>query len=110
MNPIQFLIIAFALWALTKTIIQFKKGALTLAWLLFWILFWAAAGVVAILPQTTDTLAQLVGVGRGADFVIYVSLIVLFYLVFRVYVKIEGVEREITELVRKLAIDEIKEE
>jgi small membrane protein len=110
MTGIQILIVAFALFAIVKTVWQFKQGALTIAWLLFWMLFWLLAGVVAVLPQTTDVLAQLVGVGRGADLVIYASLIVLFYLVFRMYVKIEDTEREITRLVRKLAIDDLDEE
>lgn len=78
-----------------------------MAWLLFWILFWGVAGIVAALPQTADEVARLVGVGRGADVVIYLSLVVVFYLIFRLYVKIEQVEGEITRLVRKLSIDEL---
>ncbi|KKW30984.1 MAG: hypothetical protein UY76_C0069G0003 [Candidatus Uhrbacteria bacterium GW2011_GWA2_52_8d] len=107
MSIIQMLIIVFALFAVTRTVLQFKKGAVSRHWLLFWILFWVGAGTVAVLPQTADTLARIVGVGRGADVVIYLSLIVIFYLIFRLYVKIEQVESEITRLVRKLAIDEL---
>lgn len=58
------------------------------------------------MPQTTDVIASKLGVGRGVDVVIYVSLMVLFYVVFRLFIKIEEVEREITTLVRKLAIDD----
>lgn len=65
------------------------------------------AGTVAALPQTADTLARIVGVGRGADVVIYFSLIVIFYLIFRLYVKIEQGEGEITRLVRKLSMDDL---
>ena len=36
----------------------------------------------------------------------YVSIIALFYAVFRLLVRIEDVEREITKLVRTLAIQE----
>lgn len=69
-------------------------------------MFWIIVGGVTLSPQTTDTIAKLVGVGRGVDFIIYISIISLFYLVFRMFVKIEDVEREITKLVRKLAIEE----
>lgn len=110
MSIIQMLIIVFALFAITRTVLQFKRGTLTLAWLLFWIVFWLVAGVVAALPHTADTVAQFVGVGRGADVVIYLSLIALFYLIFRLYVKIEQVEGEITRLVRTLALDNLEEE
>lgn len=110
MSVIQICIIVFAVFAITRTIFQFKKGTLTLMWLLFWTMFWSAAGLAAALPRTTDVLARLVGVGRGADVVIYFSLVALFYLIFRIYVKIEQVEGEITRLVRKLALDEALEE
>ncbi|TAL51340.1 DUF2304 family protein [Patescibacteria group bacterium] len=108
MSIIQVLIIVFALFAVTRTVLQFKKGAVSRRWLLFWMLFWLGAGTVAALPQTADSLARTVGVGRGADVVIYLSLIVIFYLIFRLYVKIEQVESEITGLVRKLTMDELE--
>lgn len=106
MTIIQFLLVVFALFAITKTFRQFKNGKLTLAFLFLWILFWAIVGVVVVLPQTTDTLARFVGVGRGVDAIMYVSIIALFYAVFRLLVRIEEVEREITKLVRTLAIQE----
>jgi small membrane protein len=107
MTVIQILIVVFALFAISRTVWQFKRGSLTIAWLLFWIVFWLVAATVAVLPQTTDTVARFVGVGRGADAVIYFSLVALFYLVFRTYVKIEKTENEITKLVRKLSLDEL---
>lgn len=110
MNVIQIFIIIFALFAITRAVFQFKKGTLTIAWLLFWSLFWVATGFVAIMPQTTDVVAQFFGVGRGADAVIYVALIGLFFLVFRMYVHIEAVEGEITQLVRKLALEDVKKD
>lgn len=110
MTIIQIFIIFFAVFAILRAVRQFHRGALTRTWLLFWILFWASALVVAALPQTTDVIAAFVGVGRGADVVIYVSLLALFYLVFRLYVKIEQVEGEITRLVRKLSLDDLDEE
>mgnify|MGYP001612476325 FL=1 len=109
MSMIQVLIIVFALFAITRTILQFKRGAVTRTWLLFWILFWLVAGIVAALPQTADAVARIVGVGRGADVVIYASLIAIFYLIFRLYVKIEQVESEITRLVRKLSLDDLED-
>jgi small membrane protein len=110
MSVIQILILVFALFAVVRAVMQFKNGALTIAWLFFWILFWAAAGFVAIMPQTTDVVAAFFGVGRGADAVIYIALILLFLLVFRMYVHIEEVEGELTQLVRKLATKDIKED
>jgi hypothetical protein len=106
MSIIQFLIVAFSVFAIARTFRQFRKGKLTLAFLFLWILFWVVVGIVVVLPQTTDALARFVGVGRGVDAIMYVSIIALFYAVFRLLVRIEDVEREITKLVRILAIGE----
>jgi len=43
------------------------------------------------------------GIGRGVDLAIYVSVICLFYLVYKLFIKIQSLERQITLLVRKLA-------
>jgi len=109
MTIIQIFILLFALFAISRTLRQFRQGALSIVWLIFWIVFWIAVGGVALSPQTTDVVAKLVGVGRGADFIIYLSMIALFYLMFKLFGKIEDVEREITKLVRKLAIEEAEE-
>jgi len=109
MSIIQLFIVAFSLFAIARTLRQFRRGKLTIAFLLLWILFWVAVGGVVLIPQTTNTLAHIVGVGRGVDAIMYVSIIALFYGLFRMLVRIEEVEREITKLVRRLAIDSIEE-
>lgn len=106
MTIIQIFISVFALFAISRVVIQFRKGGLTIGLMLFWATFWLAAIGITLSPQTTDIFAKFVGVGRGADFIIYVSLVVIFYLIFRVYIKIESVEKDITKLVRKLALEE----
>lgn len=110
MTIIQIFIILFALFAIIHTFKQFRRGKLKLAWLFIWIIFWGTVGFVTFLPQTSDTLARIVGIGRGADVVVYLSLVGLFYLVFRLFVKIEETEREITKLVRLIAVGEVKKE
>ena len=106
---VQVLILAFALFAIVRTWKQFRAGRLRKRELMFWILFWVTLSVAALLPQTTDVAARFVGVGRGVDLAIYTALIALFYLVFRLYVKIEEVERDVTKLVRKIALDKSDE-
>lgn len=103
---IQILIVAFAVFALLRAVFQFRQGRLNRYWLAFWLAFWLLAVVVVTMPQTTEIAARLTGVGRGVDFVIYLSIVLLFYLVFRLFVKIEEGERELTRLVRKLALDD----
>ena len=59
---------------------------------------------MVIQPDLTSSLAKLFGVGRGADVVVYLALVGLFFMVFRLMVKIEKLEREITKVVRNKAL------
>lgn len=102
--PVQFLILAFALFAVARGLAQFRAAKMRVAGFVGWLALWAAVAVVALLPQSTTVLANAVGVGRGSDLVVYVSLAALFYLSFRLFVKIEDTERQITRLVRALAL------
>ncbi|MBU1854341.1 MAG: DUF2304 domain-containing protein, partial [Nanoarchaeota archaeon] len=53
-------------------------------------------------------LSGFFGIGRPIDVVIYASIIVLFYLIFRMYVKIESMEQNITKVVREVTINNPK--
>ncbi|OGZ32156.1 MAG: hypothetical protein A2V69_00065 [Candidatus Portnoybacteria bacterium RBG_13_40_8] len=105
MEIIQILIVVFALFALSRAVLRFKDNKLTINEMIFWALIWAGIILVSFLPGITILLSGLLGIGRGIDLVIYISIIVLFYLIFRLYVKIEGMEKEVTFVVRKLALN-----
>lgn len=57
-----------------------------------------------MLPDTTSYLAELVGVGRGADLIVYLSIVLIFYIIFQMTIKIEKIERNITKVVRTVAM------
>lgn len=103
---IQILLIIFFLFALIKVIGRFRAGDLTKMGLVLWSLFWLIAAVVALLPNSTAYLAKLVGIGRGADLVVYVSLVGIFFIIFRLMVKIEMLNKDITKLTRKIALQD----
>lgn len=103
------LALIFIIFAVSRVILRFRDGSMSGKELFFWIAFWIAAAVVIVWPGLTDRAAKYVGINRGADAVVYISVIVIYYMVFRVYVKLNHLEREITRLVRALAIREAKQ-
>jgi hypothetical protein len=106
MLGIQIIVSVFALFALARVFDQFRKKKLGALWMFGWLIFWALVIIAVFLPQTTQTLADVLGVGRGVDVVIYLALVSLFFLVFKLFVKLESLEQEISQLVRKISIDE----
>ena len=101
----QIALVAFAVFAIFKTWKQYRARKVSKYWLLVFGLFWIVVAVVAITPQTTDIIAAEVGVGRGADLLVYVGVVVLFYIVHRLILKQQQLSDEMTELVRQTAID-----
>ncbi|MBE6512745.1 MAG: DUF2304 domain-containing protein [Methanobrevibacter olleyae] len=60
-------------------------------------------------PRLSDPLAGFFGFGRGLDLLLVLGFGILVYGIFRLYVKIDELNRNTTELVRALALkDEIK--
>lgn len=79
-------------------------------WFVFWFIFWIAAAVVVAMPQTTTILAEKVGIGRGVDLAVYFSVFILFYLVFRIFLKLENMEKTMTKFAEKEALEKFKKE
>jgi hypothetical protein len=63
-----------------------------------------AGAIAVVFPETTDEVAHLVGVGRGADFVIYMSIIGVLFVLVHYYAKFVELQRNVTQLTRELAI------
>jgi hypothetical protein len=74
-------------------------------WLfLLWLVFWLLIGVISLFPVVIERLAEITGIGRGVDLMIYVALFVSFYVVFRQQLRINALEKNLTNVVRKIAI------
>ncbi|KKQ27730.1 MAG: hypothetical protein US42_C0006G0037 [Candidatus Magasanikbacteria bacterium GW2011_GWC2_37_14] len=98
----------FVVFALLNVFQRKKEGLLGPKGLFFWVLFWLLAGVAFWWPNSTTILANYLGIGRGADLVIYVSLVIIFYLLFKLHIKLESVGRDIAKVVGKKALEDKK--
>jgi hypothetical protein len=107
---IQIVLVGFAAYALLRALQRFRKGGLSVWQFVVWAAVWLTLAVVVLLPNSTARIATLLGVGRGVDVAIYVSLALLFYIAFRQLGKIEDLERQITRLVRAHALRDFERE
>ena len=71
----------------------------------FIIAFVVAMLIFTVRPEWSTAIAQYVGVGRGADFLFYMSHLVLFFIAFVYYLRFKSMEMRFTKLVRQLALD-----
>ena len=103
-TAIQILLLAFVIFAISRVYLRLKENVISARVAFFWFLIWLAALVGVSLPATTTRIAEFFGVGRGVDIIVYISLALLFYLIFRIYVMIEDLRHQITYLVREIAL------
>jgi hypothetical protein len=106
--PMQIILIFFIFFAVSRAFLRFREGSLSFAAFLFWALLFTVSIIGILNPDLTNKTAKLLGIGRGADVVIYLSIVLLFYLIFRTNVLIENLHQEITKIVREIALKENK--
>jgi hypothetical protein len=104
----QIFAVCFILFAWSRGILRFKNGQLSVRALVFWGVLWSSAILFLFWPGQFEAFSKLLGIGRSVDAVIYASILVLFYLVFRAYVQMEELQNEITRLTRALALKDLK--
>jgi len=108
MQPIQIIVVLFALFVVTRIILRLRDNKLTINEFFMWMFVWCSIIIIALVPSISSIFADLSGIGRGVDFLIYLSLILLFYIMFKLIVKVETLQSEITTLVRELSLKGIK--
>lgn len=68
------------------------------------ILFVVLAIIAVLLPESLNKVANFVGVGRGADLLLYILTLAFIFVVFNLYVSSKQEQRQFVKLARKLAL------
>lgn len=104
---IQIFVVLLAVLSLIKAWRAYFAGALDKRKVLGWSVLWLIGVTVVWLPETTNWLADISGVGRGVDVVVYSSVLVLFFVLFQTSRKVDKLDRQLTELVRLIALKNV---
>ena len=68
------------------------------------VVLFCTAIICIVVPDATTSIANLIGVGRGTDLIVYISVITALFLFLLLYSRLQKIERAHTELIRHLAI------
>ncbi len=71
-----------------------------------WLALWLMAGLAIAWPDSTTAVATTVGIRRGADLVLYCSVLGMLVGFFMVYSRLRRLRRDVTLLTRHLAIQQ----
>lgn len=101
----QILVVIISILAILLVFDRFNRKKTSLQTFILWTVLWVILALFAIIPESSTILANIIGIGRGLDLVLIFAIIGSYYLIFRVYLKIEKIDQDITELVRKISMD-----
>lgn len=91
-------ILIFIAFAASRAYLRFKDKSIGKSNLIFWIILWCLVLLIVFDPRISDNVGLFLGIQHGTDTAFFFANLILFYLVFRLYVKIESVDRDITRL------------
>lgn len=107
-TPSQLLLTAIILFVMLRSYQAYKKKNLSERFILVWTGFWIGVLVLIYQKDFVSRLANSLGISRGVDLIIYLSLIVLFFLIYKIFILINIYDEKLTQLVRKNALKEAK--
>jgi len=85
---------------------QKKQGKINAGEFIFWYIFCIGAGVVIIFLKLIDKLVTKIGFsGNGIEVLLYVSVVILFYIIFRLRLQVEKLDRDITKITRIISLN-----
>jgi len=104
-SAFQYIVVAVLVLLAWATLRAAARGGIRKRIATFWLLIWSAVAVAALWPRSTLIVARALGIGRGADLVMYSSVLAMLIGFFYIYTRFRRMDRALTLLVRRLAVD-----
>ena len=90
--------------SISKSYVDYRSRRESLQMFVLWTLTWTGIVLVALFPQVIDVLLGGSRVGIGTF--LGMGGVFVFFLLYRVYVKLERLEQRVTTLVQEIALRE----
>lgn len=106
MKEIQPVLLAGVAFIFLYFIVWMKKRLLDIIILFVMI---ACAVLFILWPDLTTIIAKKVGVGRGADLIFYVSILIFWFVILKLYSRVRRLEQLFTTIIRNDALKNVKD-
>lgn len=107
-SPLQGIGLAIIILALTKTLADYHRKRESRVMFTFWTTVWIVTIILTIFPQTTAFVKNyLLGSNQSIGTIIGTGMIFLLFLVYRIYLKAERIERLLRTHASELALKKI---
>jgi len=104
MLPIQIIFLVIIALFIFRTVNGLLKKKLHTQDFFLWVVFWGVVAAIVVWPNATQKIANMIGIGRGADLVVYLGLMGLYFFFYHTLIKVKQLDEKITKLGREIAI------
>ena len=105
--PQQLIALLIILFFVFRLFVLKKRDKVSANEFIFWLVFWLIASLGIIFVKDLDRLAADLGFSAsGIQIILYAAVAVLFYMNFRLRLKLEKMDKDITKITREIAIKE----
>lgn len=82
------------------------RGTKTIWEAFLWTVFWGSVAVIVLFPEWISFLTKWTGIKDQENAVFAIAIGILFFIVFQLIVRMERMQKRITELVRHEALED----
>lgn len=95
----------FAALVVIKSYLSYRSRQESLIMFVFWSATWVGIMVIAFYPEVITT---LLGNGRvGIGTLLSIALVFVYFVVYRIYVKADRIEKRMNDIVRSQALKDL---
>ena len=105
----QIIALALIAYFLVKFIRQKRKRTISASEFVFWMMFWIAASAAIIFIKQLDELVTAWGFSSGINALLYLAVLFLFYLIFKMRLQIAKLDQDLTEMNRTVSLHDKEE-
>lgn len=104
----QIVILVSAFLLAFRVFVLMLKGKKEVREFILALLIWSSFAILAVFPNLSQELADIFGFVLGINFLLTISIIILFMSVIQLIVKTDKNNSTTTQLVRQIALEELK--
>ncbi len=101
MTAIQLILISGFLFTALFYFVRLKNRIADVV--LLFVMFTAAV-LFILFPNWTNVIANKLGVGRGADLIFYLCILLFYFVLLKLYARMRKLEEQVTTLIRNDAL------
>ncbi|MEX1052141.1 MAG: DUF2304 domain-containing protein [Patescibacteria group bacterium] len=103
-------VVAFTVLIVAKSYLSYRSRHESLVMTIFWIVTWLIITAITFFPQLIDLVIDNQRAEGGIGTILGIGLIFIYFVIYRVYVKADRVEKQLAKLVRDMSTDDANQQ